>query len=140
MADRVPETQVGTATVNVLAQLDAVKLRFAVSRDEEHVQVTIVHRSTSTALEAREHWYTLLTLARLRLADVDESGAEQGWIERDDLLKKLGLDSNALNVAIYRARRQLQAAGVDGASGLVEVRRGQRRIGVACDRIEVVPM
>ncbi len=136
----VPETQVGTATVNVLAQLEAVKLKFAVSRDEEHVQVTVEHRGRGTLLEAREHWYTLLTLARLRMKDEGEPAAEQGWIERDDLLKMLGLDSNALNVAIYRARRQLQAAGVDGAAGLVEVRRGQRRIGVSCDRLELVSM
>lgn len=137
---RLPETHVGTATMSVLAPLDAVKLRFAVSRDEEHVQVTVVHRGQPIALEAREHWYTLLTLARLRTQDAGEPPAEQGWIERDDLLRMLGIDSNALNVAIYRARRQLQAAGVDGAAGLVEVRRGQRRIGVSCDRLEIAPL
>jgi hypothetical protein len=52
----------------------------------------------------------------------------------------LGLDSNSLNVAIYRARRQLQAIGVDGAASLVEVRRGQRRIGISAERLEVVPL
>ena len=137
---RVPAQHQGTATVNVLVSLDAVKLRFAVSRDEEHVQVTVVHRNNETPLEPREHWYTLLTLARQRLKDGELPGSEQGWIERDDLLKMLGVDSNALNVAIYRARRQLQAAGVDGAAALVEVRRGQRRIGLAVDRLEVVPL
>lgn len=136
---RVPELQAGTATLNVMSQLDAVKLRFAVSRDEEHVQVTVVGRG-EMPLEAREHWYTLLTLARLRLADAAEPASEQGWIERDDLLKMLGSDSNALNVAIYRARRQLQAAGVDNAAALVEVRRGQRRIGVGVERLEVIPL
>ncbi len=137
---RVPAGLEGTATVNVQISLEAVKLRFAVSRDEEHVQVTVVHRGNESILEAREHWYTLLTLARQRLGDGELSASEQGWIERDDLLKMLGVDSNALNVAIYRARRQLQAAGVEGAAGLVEVRRGQRRIGVGMDRLEVVPL
>ncbi len=137
---RLPELQAGTAAVNVALTLDTVKLRFAVSRDEEHVAVTVVSRTDEIKLEPREHWYTLLTLARRRLADVGEPAAEQGWIEREDLLRMLGLDSNGLNVAIYRARRQLDAAQVEGASALVEVRRGQRRIGVAVDRLEVVPL
>jgi hypothetical protein len=49
----------------------------------------------------------------------------------------LRVDGNALNVAIFRARSQLGAAGVCGAVGIVEVRRGQRRIGVEPDRLEV---
>jgi hypothetical protein len=137
---RLPERQVGTAAMHVGATLDTVRLRFAVSRDEEHVQVTVAARAGDTVLEVREHWYTLLTLARLRLEDAGEPASEQGWIERDDLLKMLGIDANALNVAIYRARRQLQASGIDGAAGLVEVRRGQRRIGVPADHLEVVPL
>jgi hypothetical protein len=137
---RLPELQPGTATMNVAPTLDTVKLRFAVSRDEEHVAVTVVFRGDETKLEAREHWYTLLTLARRRLSDATEPTSEQGWIERDDLLRMLGTDSNGLNVAIYRARRQLDAARVDGASALVEVRRGQRRIGIGVDRLEVVPL
>lgn len=137
---RVPGRVQGTATVHVAPVLEAVKLRFAVSRDEEHVQVTIVHRGEDLTLEAREHWYALLTLARQRIADAELPASEQGWIDRDELLRMLGVDSNALNVAIYRARRQLQAAGVEGAAGLVEVRRGERRIGVAAERLEVVPL
>jgi len=137
---RLPELLLGTATMNVAPTLETVKLRFAVSRDEEHVAVTVVFRGDETRLEPREHWYTLLTLARRRLADGAEPTSEQGWIERDDLLRMLGTDSNGLNVAIYRARRQLDAASVEGASALVEVRRGQRRIGLGIDRLEVVPL
>jgi hypothetical protein len=136
----VPEALPGTASMHVLASLENVKLRFAVSRDEEHVQLTVLARGAERPLEVREHWYTLLTLARRRLDDKELPASEQGWIERNDLLKMLGVDSNTLNVAIYRARRQLQAAGVDGAAALVEVRRGQRRIGIGVERLEVVPL
>ena len=137
---QVPAGQIGTATVNVAPTLDAVSVRFAVSRDEEHVQTTITFRGHETALEVREHWYAMLTLARKRLEDAGEPASEQGWIERDDLLRMLGVDSNTLNVSIYRARKQLQAAGIEGAAGIVEVRRGQRRIGIAASRLEVVPL
>jgi len=133
----VPEPQEGTAAVDSGPSIDTVALRFAVSRDEEHVTLTIVHRGVEIPLEPREHGYTLLTLARQRLQDADLPLAEQGWIDRELLLRMLGLDANALNVAIYRARNQISDAGVDGAAGIVEVRRGQRRLGVEPERIEV---
>lgn len=134
---RLPEAIEGTATVDAGMRLDAIGLRFAVSRDEEHVQVFVRYRGKEVALEEREHGYVLLTLARARLREADEPLPEQGWIDRNRLLKMLAVDANALNVSIYRARGQLSAAGVDGAAGVVEVRRGQRRLGIEPDRLTV---
>jgi hypothetical protein len=130
----------GTATASSGLLLHSMGLRFGVSRDEEHVQLTMLHRGQKIALEPREHGYVLLTLARRRLEDAELPPPEQGWIERDLLLRMLQLDANGLNVAIYRARGQLAAAGVEDAVGIVEVRRGQRRIGIAPDRLEVGPL
>lgn len=137
---RVPEAIEGTVAVDSGPSLQTVRMRFAVSRDEEHVQVTLLHRGQETALEPREHGYTLLTLARARIEDAELAPAEQGWIDRDRLLRMLGVDANALNVSIYRARGQLAAAGLEGAAGIVEVRRGARRIGIEPERVEVVPL
>ena len=137
---RIPRTTEGTATVDIGPTVDTVKIRFAVSRDEEHVSLTVIHRGQETTLEAREHFYALLTLARARISDREEPFGEQGWVDRNRLLKMLGTDANGLNVAIYRARGQLTAIGVDGASGIVEVRRGQRRFGLEPGRIEIVGM
>lgn len=130
----------GTVAIDQGPRLDSVTLRFAVSRDEEHVQCIVLHRGREIPIESREHWYAILTLARARLNDIEEPVGEQGWRDRDQLLKMLGVDSNGLNVAIYRARRQLTAVGVDGAAEVVEVRRGQRRLGVPTDRIEITSM
>lgn len=137
---RVPEAVEGTVAVDSGPSLQTVRMRFAVSRDEEHVQVTLLHRGQEIALEPREHGYTLLTLARARVEDKELATAEQGWIDRDRLLKMLGVDANSLNVSIYRARGQLAAGGLDGAAGIVEVRRGARRIGMEPERIEIVPL
>ena len=137
---RVPATQEGTAAVDTGPSIENISLRFAVSRNEEHVEITIMHRGKEIVLEAREHSYTLLTLARARIDEADLPESEQGWVDRDQLLKMLGLDANALNVAIYRARGQLSSVGVQGAAGVVEVRRGQRRIGLDPSRLEVVPL
>lgn len=136
----VPEFADQTATVESGSTLDAVMLRFGVSLDEEHVQLTVIHRGHRDPLEPREHGYVLLTLARKRLEDRALPFAEQGWIDRDRLLRMLQLDANGLNVAIYRARGQLASAGIDNAVGIVEVRRGQRRIGIEPDRLEVGPL
>jgi len=134
---RVPEREEGTAAVDTGPSLDTIRLGFAVSRDEEHVEITVVHRGREIHLEAREHNYVLLTLARARLEDAHLPLSEQGWLDRDLLLRMLALDANSLNVATYRARNQLSAAGVDGAAGVVQVRRGQRRIGLEPSRLEV---
>jgi len=137
---RLPASLEGTATVDAGPTLDTIRLRFAVSMDEEHVEITVIHRGRETPLEAREHGYILLTLARSRAADAELPLPEQGWLGRDRLLKMLGTDSNALNVGIYRARGQLGSAGVDGAAGVVEVRRGQRRFGLEPDRFEITAL
>ncbi len=133
----VPDAHVGTAALDSGPHIDSVTLTFDVSLDEEHVQLTVLHRGNETALEPREHGYTLLTLARARIEDAALPPSEQGWLDRDRLLKMLGTDTNGLNVAIYRARGQLSKAGVDGAAGIVEVRRGQRRIGLEPERMDV---
>ena len=133
-----PAIQEGTVDASVRPTIATLALRLAVSRDEEHVQATILHRGREIVLEPREHLYLLLTLARARLEDAALPPSEQGWVDRERLLRMLAVDANALNVAIYRARQQFSAVGVDDAAGVVEVRRGQRRLGVT--RVEVAPM
>ena len=137
---RVPAMLDGTATMDVGPTLDTVRLRFGVSLDEEHVELTILSRGREIEVEAREHSYILLTLARARLADAALPLKEQGWIDRDRLLKMLQLDTNALNVGIYRARGQLAKAGLEGATGIVQVRRGHRRFGMEPDRFEITSL
>jgi hypothetical protein len=137
---RIPASLEGTATVDAGPTIDTLRLELAVSMDEEHVELTVVHRGRRIPLEPREHGYILLTLARAREADAALPLAEQGWLDRDRLLKMLGTDTNALNVGIYRARGQLAAAGIDGAAGIVEVRRGRRRFGLEIDRFTITSL
>jgi hypothetical protein len=118
------------------AHLAEIALRFEVSRDEEHVGITVLHRNRRIALEPREHGYLLLTLARGRSAERDLPPAQRGWIDREELERMLAIDENTLNVWIYRARQQLLERGIEGAQGIVEVRPGKRRLGT--DRFEVV--
>jgi pSer/pThr/pTyr-binding forkhead associated (FHA) protein len=116
--------------------LEKISLVFEVSSDEERVSAAIVHRGQATRLEAREHLYLLLTLARLRREDASLPEAERGWRTLEQLSKMLRMKLSALNVATHRARQQLAAAGVEGAAGIIVSRDGRRRIGT--DRFEII--
>ena len=126
-----------TPMVTVAQTLENVHLRLAVSPDEEKVVISVMLRGEVThKLEPREHSYLLLTLARARLDDAHKPAGEQGWRDVEALTRMLKLDPNALNVSIHRARQQLARTGLEGAAGVVQTRRGRRRLGTS--RFEIV--
>ena len=117
--------------------LETIALELGVSRDEEHVEVSIVHQGTRTALPSRRSHYLLLILARQRLVERSASPGESGWIDRQALCKKLGVDLNRLNVDVFRLRKQLADLGIQGISGLVARRPDTGQIRLGTDRVEV---
>lgn len=132
---QLPTVDEGTPLMQRRLALDTLSIRFAVSQDEERVEVTLVHRGADIPLEPREHGYVLLTLARARRDAADQPAEQRGWVDRSELERMLAMDANALNVAIHRARQQLSRAGVQNAAAIVEVRRRQRRLGT--DRFQI---
>lgn len=104
--------------------LERARLSFRVSRDEEYVELTVADRERSTTLPARGFHYTLLTLARRRLADA-ASGldpAEHGWVYADELARQLAATKPKVNLDICRARQQLADYGILGAARIIERR------------------
>ncbi|MCB9760790.1 MAG: FHA domain-containing protein [Alphaproteobacteria bacterium] len=123
-------------TIDVADQplLGLLSFAFTVSRDEENVHLVARQGADALDLGVRVHHYMLLTLARQRLTD-REAGVpsdEEGWVYRDDLMRMLGVDRVRLNMEIFRARRQLAAAGVHESGELIERRPGsqQLRLGI----------
>ena len=115
-------------------------MTFAVSRDEEHVELELRPEGAQPyTVPTRSHHYLLLTLARRWLADRADgmSAGARGWLYVDELLRLLRIDESHLNVQIYRARRQLGRSGVSGAAGLVERRIGTRQIRLGMDEVEI---
>lgn len=114
--------------------LDEVQLRFRVSRNEEHVDISVRWRDRIVELGTRSHHYVLLTLARVRQRDNGKGlhPASAGWVDQGELLKQLQLTPERLNLDIFRARRQFGAAGFIPAAGIVERRPATKelRIGV----------
>lgn len=127
----IPATAVGGGGVF----LADAELEFRVSRDEEHCECLLRMGARVETLGARAHHYTLLTLARARLKDAGQDGLgldEQGWVYADELARMLGLETNAVNVHLHRARGQLEKVGIADPERLVERRSGpQLRLGTA---------
>jgi hypothetical protein len=126
-------TAVGASDAVPLAECG---LRFVVSRDEEKVRLEVVWRDRVVDLGVRAHHYTLVTLARILVRERGQGRpqADSGWVEQEELLRQLQFSPERLNLDIFRARRQLSAAGFVPAAGIVERKPGTRelRIGV-CD-------
>jgi pSer/pThr/pTyr-binding forkhead associated (FHA) protein len=123
--------------------LRRLTMRFAVSRDEEQVELTLIQGNQVVVLPSRTHYYLLLTLARARLdaqASVDVTEAEAGWVHVSDLLDMLKTSESTLNVAICRARKDLARAEVLGATELIERHPVTRRLRLGVGNIEILAL
>ena len=114
-----------------------LSLHFGVSRDEEHVEVTVRLGSDAHKLPPRAHHYLLLTLARARLGDRDEPDAEQGWLTMTDLVKMLRQSTNQLYVSLHRIRREFEALRVLGGFEPVERRSGRHQLRIGARTLSV---
>jgi len=135
---RLPEA-IQSTVLSDATSLDECALRFTVSLDEETVQVSLVAPDKVHDLGARSHHYLLLTLARARLGEVrGVPSGEAGWVYQDDLARDLRISPSLLNIHVHRARSQLAALSVLGATGIVERRPGakQLRVGIASLDVE----
>lgn len=117
--------------------IEGIHLKIGVSRDEEHVVVTVVHGTQHKVLAPRSYHYLLATLARLRLKDCGQPESDQGWVDRGTLCRMLATDDNKLNVDIHRVRKQLSALGIQGAAGVVERRPGSGLVRLGIQSVEV---
>lgn len=120
--------------------IDSIGLRFAVSRDEETVEMIALHRGGVIDLKVRVHHYPLLLLARARLRDAASPADRQGWIEQSELLRQLNCDGDRLYIDIFRSRRQLADAGVADAARLIERRPGTGLLRIGVASLEIVPL
>lgn len=127
---------------NAPLRLDQLQLSFAVSSDEEDVRMSVVHARGREALKSRVHHYLLLVLARHRIEDAKDGveTGEQGWVYGDDLSRMLRIEEERLNVQIFRARKELGELGVAGAAGLIERRKGSRKLRIGVRELSVESM
>ena len=134
-----PESVAQTATILDASASRAVRLKFAVSRDEEHVALSASVAGSLLDLGTRSHNYLLLTLARHRLSD-QKAGLPDtscGWIYQDELLRALDVSGQQLNIDVFRIRKQLAELGFPDPAGIVERRPRTRQLRLGSDQIEI---
>ena len=134
--DDIDETQPAPAVGH-----ESPGMQFKVSTDEEHVELTIKLEQQCIELEERVHHYLLLCLARQKLSDSAQGveSLEQGWLDKDLLVKMTGMEEKHINIQIYRFRKQLlenDSAISQQLMSIVQRRRGQLRLD--CDQIEII--
>jgi hypothetical protein len=118
----------------------SIELELSVSLNEEQVDITVRHGAQAVSLRPRAHSYLLLTLARARLADQEnaELGASShGWIDQSRLLKMLATTPAQLALDIYRARRQLESAGVHDSAHVIERRPTSKELRIGVDKLTI---
>jgi hypothetical protein len=135
------KTQPGISAVRIPLSVDNVLLRFRVSRDEEHIELELQRADVIFPLPARQYNHLLLTLARCRQDDAEESSeAERGWIYRDELCKMLGSEPTKLNVDIFRARRLFARNDVRDAAHIIERRATTSQLRLGTGRVEILAL
>lgn len=138
---RVPEALQPTAdSVGDAPSVGTIELRFAVSGDEEAVELLALHGRTVVDLKVRSHHYPLLQLARARIADRELPPERQGWVQQTELARQLRCEPDRLYLDIFRIRRQLANAGIADAGKVVERRVGTGLIRIGVARLSVVPL
>lgn len=137
-----PELPVRTAAMDMAHEMRALQLRFAVSRDEEHVEVKAEGWGQTYDLGSRSHHYLLLTLARERLQDISNGIPDggSGWMYQDDLLDALNVPATHLNIEVFRIRKQFETLDVVDPANVIErrPRMKQLRLGVSKIVVETI--
>ncbi|MCK6506307.1 FHA domain-containing protein [Myxococcota bacterium] len=112
-----------------------VQLSMVVYPALDQAEVWVRHGTQTLPVGKRAVHRLLRVLVDARLQDqaAGVEAQEEGWRRQVEVARAMGVQPNALNVAIHRLRRQFGSAGLKDASGVVERRitEGQVRLGIA---------
>jgi hypothetical protein len=135
-----PEQVRSTMLADAGTEVQDVHLSFAVSRDEEHVHLEMRCGGKTHDMGARSRHYVLLTLARRRLADLQEGvlDSSSGWVYQDELEHDPSMAGERLNVDVFRIRQQFAEAGVLDAAGIIERRPRSRQLRIGTRNLTIV--
>jgi len=139
---RLPEVPADTLAHVASRRLADFHLELGLSRDEETVEVRLLRVSHRIVLEARNHHYLMVLLARHALEEraAGMSPAEAGWLDPAELAEMLKISRQSLNVYIHRIRRQVQDAGIFDGKDIIQRMANTYALRLAPVEISVVPL
>ncbi|MFQ3218592.1 MAG: hypothetical protein ACI8R9_002689 [Paraglaciecola sp.] len=126
------EGRPSTATLSdLLPQQNKIRFNFSASQDEERVSLNLIVDNKYIDMGQRNHHYILLLLARQRLEDSEKGvhASEQGWIDKNTLIKMSGIMEQHINIHIYRFRKQVDGLTSNSTTleQIIERRPGELR-------------
>jgi hypothetical protein len=134
-----PDVMGATTTLAAPGRTPKLALKFLVSRDEEHVELSASQSGRELDLGSRNHNYLLLTLARARREDA-EAGIQEsacGWVYQDDLVGSLRTTSAQLNIDVFRIRQHFAKAGIEDFVNVIERRPSTKQLRIGIGSIEI---
>jgi hypothetical protein len=126
-----------TYAVKRKARVREIELMVRVSSNEEHVSLDVNIDGTIHALPAQAHNEFIPALAREWLEDrrLGRAPEQLGWLERDELCRRLNESELTLNKWVQRLRERFSALDLADFANIVERRPRELRLGVANIRI-----
>jgi hypothetical protein len=137
-----PSSTSSTEKLTLAPQNGAPTLRFAVSSDEDFVELSIEYPERTVALGSRSHNYLMLTLARQMLADRAANLPEGscGWMDKDALADGFKITPQQIDGEVFRIRKHFAQHGLAESATIIErrPRTKQIRLGLGQVRVERV--
>jgi hypothetical protein len=135
-----PSSTSSTERLSLTPVSGAAALHFAVSSDEDFVELSIVYAERKVSLGSRSHNYLMLTLARQMLADRAASlpQASCGWMDKETLADGFKMTPQQVDGEVFRIRKHFAQHGLPESATIIErrPRTKQIRLGVYQVRIE----
>ena len=114
-------------------------LCFAVSQDEDFVELWLEYAERKLPLGSRSHNYLLLTLARQLLADRAASLPEAscGWTDKDELAEGLKMTPQQVDGEVFRIRKHFTQHGLPEPTTIIERRPRTRQIRLGRSKLRI---
>jgi len=135
-----PSSNSATETVSLADERAAPTLHFAVSSDEDFVELTLEYGERRIPLGSRSHNYLMLTLARQILTDraANLPEASCGWMDKDTLADGFKMTPQQVDGEVFRIRKHFTQHGLPESTTIIErrPRTKQIRLGLMQVRID----
>lgn len=135
-----PSSNSAIETLSLAHQRVVPTLHFAVSSDEDFVELTLEYPERRVPLGSRSHNYLMLTLARQMLADraANLPEASCGWMDKDELADGFKMTPQQVDGEVFRIRKHFTQHGLPESTTIIErrPRTKQIRLGLTVLRIE----
>jgi hypothetical protein len=114
-------------------------LCFAVSSDEDFVELALEYPERRVALGSRSHNYLMLTLARQKLSDLAQNLPEAscGWMDKDELADGFKMTPQQVDGEVFRIRKHFTQHGLPESTVVIERRPRTKQIRLGLSRLRI---